>query len=827
MALKSGFFDAAYDEQTGEFDRVYLSDDMSIFFDAIVGNGVFKDIGNGLHVIPSGAGMSISVDTGFAVALGRYMKNTELYVIQVDGADSQARIDLVVARLSTLQNERSFTLIVKKGTPALSPVAPTLIRNEAVYELGLAKINIASGTTSISSSMIEDTRKDEELCGFVSGIGGGNEFIDCTINDSADTYSSAWLFDKDGNTFIPEAGKTYRVITVGTYKNCLYLFNETTNKYEGVGSYEVELTAEEILDLWDDSSYSRLSNIPALVSNIEFTGGVVAPSWLYYDPTKVRMAGTTSATNVGTYTATFEPINGYSWPDGTVDVKYIPWSITKKVIPIPIPTRSQYEYDGTQKTLIFNDVDLSSVTITNVTGTNAGTYTATVSLNNPINTEWTDGTIAQKTIPMIITKKVIPIPVPTQTQFTYDGEEKEVVFNNLDTDNVTIANNTATNIGTYSAIATLNDNTNMVWSDGVTGQKAWSYRIGGMQNIITLSTGNVSLENSSGTGTVTVTSSSGGTITAVSSDTTIANVSVSGNVITVTPGSYAQRGNCTVTVTVAGNGMYEDAAVTFSVVKDYGINVVTWANGTDEEIVAMVEAADRGEIDLHDYWHVGDEREVTLSVMTASGSNSYGSWDVPEAHAEQKVTLVLMDTNKYELVTPVLNVGGSARNTCSFIVGLKEALGEGGRIDEANDIDEWSDSSRREWCSTAFIGSIPSAIRSVFKKFKIAHFSGSSVVPTYLEDYFTLPNIKEVTNYTTIAGEENAYTQMEYYETAANRIKKQGYYGNGCIYWTRSTSGVTGSSSTRVRSYYCVNDNGNYVSYGNYYGLYISPFGCI
>ena len=63
--------------------------------------------------------------------------------------------------------------------------------------------------------------------------------------------------------------------------------------------------------------------------------------------------------------------------------------------------------------------------------------------------------------------------------------------------------------------------------------------------------------------------------------------------------------------------------------------IVTWAAGTDEQIVRMVAAADRGEINLADYWAVGDERQVTLSAMDATEEAS-------ESHAEQTVTLVLM-----------------------------------------------------------------------------------------------------------------------------------------------------------------------------------------
>lgn len=48
--------------------------------------------------------------------------------------------------------------------------------------------------------------------------------------------------------------------------------------------------------------------------------------------------------------------------------------------------------------------------------------------------------------------------------------------------------------------------------------------------------------------------------------------------------------------------------------------IVTWAGGTDEEIVLMVAAADAGYIDLTDYWAVGQERTVHLSAMSGGGN---------------------------------------------------------------------------------------------------------------------------------------------------------------------------------------------------------------
>jgi hypothetical protein len=99
--------------------------------------------------------------------------------------------------------------------------------------------------------------------------------------------------------------------------------------------------------------------------------------------------------------------------------------------------------------------------------------------------------------------------------------------------------------------------------------------------------------------------------------------------------------------------------------------IVTWGGGTDEQIQAMVQAADNGEIDLTDYWSVGDERQVTLSAMEATG--------VGESHVEQTVTLVLMNVGGKELA----NATASGRTTCSFIVGQKGCLAETGYMNSS------------------------------------------------------------------------------------------------------------------------------------------------
>jgi hypothetical protein len=59
---------------------------------------------------------------------------------------------------------------VKKGTPATNPVAPEMVHDEYVNEYCLATIRVVAGASTISGSMITDTRPDTNVCGWVTGL---------------------------------------------------------------------------------------------------------------------------------------------------------------------------------------------------------------------------------------------------------------------------------------------------------------------------------------------------------------------------------------------------------------------------------------------------------------------------------------------------------------------------------------------------------------------------------------------------------------------------------------------------------------------------------
>ena len=250
------------------------------------------------------------------------------------------------------------------------------------------------------------------------------------------------------------------------------------------------------------------------------------------------------------------------------------------------------------------------------------------------------------------------------------------------------------------------------------------------------------------------------------------------------------------------------------IVTSGGTNV-PWATGSDEAIVEMVRAADRGDIKLSDYWSVGDERTITLPAMAAT--------NVGETHEAQEVTLVL------------LNAGGKTLangKECSFIVGLKDCLNEAGYMNSSNtNSGSWESSKRRAWCNNEFKNAmLATGIGAIFKQhLNITAKEYNATENTTSTDWFALAAAKEIfggsateagsgTGYSNLT-EYQALTQFEYYKTASNRVKQRA--GSARYWWERSP--YYDSSTT-----FCyVNSSGSAGATGASYGYGLAPFGCI
>ena len=242
-----------------------------------------------------------------------------------------------------------------------------------------------------------------------------------------------------------------------------------------------------------------------------------------------------------------------------------------------------------------------------------------------------------------------------------------------------------------------------------------------------------------------------------------------------------------------------------------GPAIVTWADGTDEEIAAMISAADAGKINLSDYWSLGDERTVHLDAMTVGDAFT-------TAMAAQDVVLVLMDTG--------INSGYKDVNnkTVNFVVGQKNSLSKTGRMNTTDtNTGSWNGCAMRTDLNNKYYNALPATFRACLKQFKTITaqtYNGST--NQISQDYIALFAEKEVigSTYYNNPTEANALTQVDYYKTTANRIKKNGN-GYDCYWWERSPHyGDRGS--------FCMVELRGYAEGGQAKDSYgIAPFMCI
>lgn len=233
-------------------------------------------------------------------------------------------------------------------------------------------------------------------------------------------------------------------------------------------------------------------------------------------------------------------------------------------VAVPTFTATIY-YDGTEKTAVFNGYDPNKMTVTGNTATNVGNYTATFTLKQGF--QWVDETTAPKEVAWSIQAEPVktPLTVPTFTStITYDGTEKTATFTGYDSETMTVSGNTGTNAGTYTATFGIKDKSQYEWSDGTSADKTVTWTIGKATGSFTLDKNSISLDSTTTSDTVTATIVGDGTLTATSSDSTVATVTKNGNTFTVSSVGDT-GGTATITFSLAAGTNYTGASDTISV----------------------------------------------------------------------------------------------------------------------------------------------------------------------------------------------------------------------------------------------------------------------
>ena len=233
MAITSGFFNSV------NGDRLYNAEEISHYFDGLISDGVFQNIGSKLAVTQNG-GMSVKVGTGRAFVKSHWLKNDEPYVLSINTADTQLnRIDRVVIRLDLTESQRTVTFAVKTGAVAYSPVAPALTRTNTVYELCLAQIYVYANTTTIKQSNIVDYRPNSSVCGWVTGIVKQVDTADLFLQWQSAYEDYYTQMTTAFNTWFADLTQQLRVdTTIKKYQNTVLTRTATNTVTIGIPEYE-------------------------------------------------------------------------------------------------------------------------------------------------------------------------------------------------------------------------------------------------------------------------------------------------------------------------------------------------------------------------------------------------------------------------------------------------------------------------------------------------------------------------------------------------------------------------------------------------------------
>ena len=161
---ENGFFNAVNN------DRVYNAELMSGIFEGLITDGVYETVGNKLAVSPS-SGMIIQIDTGRGWFAKHWVHNNSPYQLTLEDSDvTLNRYCAVCVRVDTTNAVRSAVPYLKYSEFATNPVKPTMTRSETVNEYCLAYVYIPAGSSAVTAANIEDTRGNNELCGWVTGL---------------------------------------------------------------------------------------------------------------------------------------------------------------------------------------------------------------------------------------------------------------------------------------------------------------------------------------------------------------------------------------------------------------------------------------------------------------------------------------------------------------------------------------------------------------------------------------------------------------------------------------------------------------------------------
>lgn len=457
------------------------------------------------------------------------------------------------------------------------------------------------------------------------------------------------------------------------------------------------------------------------------------------------------------------------------------------------PTKTAYEYgdtfssSGMVVTATYSDGATSAVTGYTTSPSalsTVGSQTITVSYTER-------GVTKTTTLTVTVERKTISSTPSQSGTLTYTGSAQSPSWSNYDSAQLTIGGVTSgTNAGSYNA--TFTPNANYRWSDGSTTAKSVSWTIGKAAGSLSLSADTLSLDSTTTSGAITVTRAGDGSISASSSATDIATVSISGNIVTITG---VASGSATITVNVGEGTNYtapssKTVSVTVQLIQT--LNDYTWAQ--------IREISDAGQ--AANYWSIGDRKAETLNgtVGSLTLNGTYYPFIVDFDHNKSKES-PNAHTITFQFAKSALTGGADI----AFVDGSYNSTGPSAafRMNTTNtNSGGWTGSYMKKTIMPAFKSACSAALQAVIKPVTIYSDNvggGSDTASnvTASSEEFYLPADFEVHGARSYANsaEQNYQTQLAYYKAGNSKVKyKHNATGTAAYVWCRSAFYATQAS---------------------------------
>ncbi len=223
------------------------------------------------------------------------------------------------------------------------------------------------------------------------------------------TQSPTW---KGYDSSMMTIGGVTSGINAGTY----------TATFTPVGKYVWTDGTQEAKSVSWTIGRAEIKNVPAQTGSVTYNGSAQSPAWSNYNSSQLTIGGTSSATNAGSYSATFTPTANYKWSDGTTTAKSASWAIGKAAGSITLSASSlSLTYPKTSGTITVTrpgsgtvtassgntNIATVSVSGTTITVTAKATGSATITVSVGADTNYTAPSSKTFTVAVTLVSKTL------------------------------------------------------------------------------------------------------------------------------------------------------------------------------------------------------------------------------------------------------------------------------------------------------------------------------------------------------------------------------------------------------------------------------------